>query len=67
MPRYSKWTEIAFDVAQQKGVRIGGQPPNEASAVIQVAAEVWSEDKERYRQMTVEQAREVLNDEITVS
>lgn len=66
MPRYSAWTRIAFDVARSKGARIGGQPPNEASEIIKLAAEIWSEDKQRYRQMTESQARDVLEREITV-
>lgn len=66
MPRYSTWTQIAFEVARSKGARIGGQPPNEASDIVSLAAEIWSEDKQRYRQMTESQAREVLSREITV-
>lgn len=67
MPRYSTWTGIAFDVARSKGARIGGQPPNEASEIIKLAAEIWSEDKQRHRQMTEAQARELLEREIDVA
>lgn len=66
MPRYSTWTSIAFDVARSKGARFEGSVPNGAEDVISVAASVWSEDKERYRAMTEQQARAVLEDEIQV-
>lgn len=66
MPRYSKWTSIAFDVARNKGATFEGSVPNGAEDVISVAAAVWSEDRERYRAMTESQARAVLEDEIQV-
>jgi hypothetical protein len=67
MVRYSTWTSIAFDVAKTKGVQFEGNPPTASAQILSVAAEVWSEDKERYKNMTEEQARAVLNREITVS
>lgn len=67
MPKYSQWTSIAFDVARSKGAKFSGSPPSAASDIISVAADVWSEDPDRYRRMTKQQAREVLSDEIQVS
>lgn len=66
MPRYSRWTSIAFDVAKDKGVQFSGSPPVEAASVISVAAEVWRENPDRYRAMTEQQARDVLEQEIQV-
>lgn len=66
MPRYNQWTSIAFDVAKQKGVQFDGNPPTAAADIISVAADVWRENPDEYRNMTRKQAREVLNRELTV-
>jgi hypothetical protein len=66
MVRYSTWTSIAFDVAKSKGATFTGNPPTAAADIISVAAEVWRENPERYKQLTEAQAREVLDQEITV-
>lgn len=69
MPAWQTWVGIAFDVARQKGAQFestGRAPPMGAQAVMTVAAEVWREDRERYEQMTEEQAREVLSRELSV-
>jgi delta 1-pyrroline-5-carboxylate dehydrogenase len=67
MVRYSTWTSIAFDVAKAKGVQFEGNPPTASAQILSVAAEIWSEDKEKYLGLTEEQARRVLEQEITVS
>lgn len=67
MPKYSTWTSIAFDVAKAKGANISGTPPNGASDVISLAAEVWREDPDRYKRMSRSEARDVLQREISVT
>lgn len=66
MPRYNQWTSIAFDVAKQKGAQFTGNPPTAAGQIISVAAEVWRENPEKYRNMTESQARDVLERELNV-
>ena len=66
MPRYNRWTSIAFDVAKSKGVQFTGNPPTAAGQIISVAADVWNENPDKYRNMTESQARDVLTREIQV-
>jgi len=70
MPAWQTWVAVAFDVAQAKGAQFESNqdsPPRTAQDVMSIAAEVWTEDTDRYRQMTEEQARQKLSKEITVS
>jgi hypothetical protein len=67
VPSYHQWTEIAFAVAQSKGVEVDAQPPNQASDIVSIAAEVWQEDPAAYKAMSRSEARSVLRDEIAVS
>lgn len=71
MVTYQVWTSLAFEVARIKGAtfqkRRSDRPPEDASNLISIAADIWQEDKERYLQMTRAEARSVLMEEIDVA
>lgn len=67
MVSYQRLTSIAFDVARRKGAKFTGSPPTNSARIVEIVAEEWQSDKERYKQMTEKQARRALEDTIQVS
>lgn len=60
MVSYQKFTSLCYEVAKEKGVQFegiadGGQFTSEIAAY-------WNENKDRLKQMTVSQARDVARD-----
>jgi len=61
MVSYQTLTAIAFEVAREKGAQFDGQRPENATSIVQIVADEWNSDKNRYKQMTEAQARRELN------
>ncbi len=60
MVSWQTFVEIAFDVAEQKGAQFAGI--TEGGAFMSDLGEVWTQEKERYKQMTEAQARSELQE-----
>lgn len=58
MVSWQTFVEIAFDVADDKGAQFAGI--TEGGAFMSDLGDVWSEEKQRYKQMTRQQARREL-------
>lgn len=67
MVSYQTLTAIAFEVAREKGAQFSGQQPSAATSIIEIVADEWNSDKERYRQMTEAQARRAMENVLVVS
>lgn len=67
MVSYQVLTQLAFEVAESKGAEYEGARPENAREVISIVSAEWNDNKEMYLQMTEEQAREQLEDLISVS
>lgn len=60
MVSWQTFVEIAFDVADEKGAQFAGI--TEGGAFMSDLGDVWSEEKDRYIQMTESQVRSELRD-----
>jgi hypothetical protein len=60
MVSWQTFVEIAFDVADDKGAQFTGI--KEGGAFMSDLADLWSQEKERYIQMTEQQVRNELQD-----
>jgi len=58
MVSWQTFVEIGFDVAEQKGAQFSGI--SDGGAFMSDLAEVWSQNKEEYRQLTESQTRSRL-------
>lgn len=58
MVSWQKFVELAFDEARRKGATFDGI--DEGGDFMSDVAEVWQSDKERYKQMTEQQARNAI-------
>lgn len=58
MVSWQTFVEIAFDVADDKGAQFAGI--TEGGAFMSDLGDVWSENKQEYKQMTQAQARNEL-------
>lgn len=63
MVSYQKWTEIAFEVAQSRGLE---SSQDAAAELISVAARIWNSRKQQLETATVAEARQIASDEIQV-
>jgi len=60
MVNYQTFTSIAFDVAEEKGGQFADI--GDGAAFIREVAAVWSQNKQRYKQMTEKQVRDELQE-----
>jgi len=60
MVSYQTMTAVAFEVARNKGATFDGQRPEDAQAVIEIVADEWNAETQRYKQMTEAQVRSEL-------
>jgi len=60
MVSWQTLVEIAFDVADEKGAQFAGI--SDGGAFMSDLAQVWSQNKETWRQYTEQQARNELKD-----
>lgn len=60
MVSWQTFVEIAFDVADDKGAQFAGI--TEGGAFMSDLGDLWTEEKERYIQMTKQQVRNELQD-----
>lgn len=80
MVAYQEWTEIAFSVARDRGFqsalptesknRAGGRsfPKNNPNAeAIRVFARIWNDRKDELQDATRTKAREIAEQEVTIS
>lgn len=58
MVSWQTFVEIAFDVAEQKGAQFAGI--TEGGAFMSDLGDLWTAEKEQYKQMTKAQARNEL-------
>jgi len=58
MVSWQTFVEIAFDVAEQKGAQFAGI--TEGGTFMSELGDLWSSDKEKYKQMTKQQTRREL-------
>ena len=58
MVSWQTFVEIAFDVADDKGAQFAGI--TEGGAFMSDLGDLWSEEKEKYKQMTQQQTRREL-------
>jgi len=58
MVSWQTFVEIAFDVADDKGAQFAGI--TEGGAFMSDLGDLWSEEKQKYKQMTQQQARREL-------
>jgi len=66
MVSYQTLTAIAFEVAREKGASFSGQRPANATAVVELVAACWNENKQQYKQMTEAQARRQMQKQIEI-
>jgi len=62
MVSYQTFVEIAFDEAERQGAMFTGIEAG--GAFMSDLGEVWSDEKDRYKQMTKQQVRDELQDMI---
>ena len=60
MVSWQTFVEIAFDVADDKGAQFAGI--TEGGAFMSELGDLWSQEKDRYIQMTEQQVRNELQD-----
>lgn len=60
MVSWQTFVSIAFDTAEQKGAQF--ENIDEGGKFMSDLAMVWQQDKEQYKQMTEQQARDLLDD-----
>lgn len=58
MVSWQTFVEIGFDVAEQKGAQFEGI--TEGGAFMSDLGDVWSQNKQKYKQLTEEQTRNEL-------
>lgn len=64
MVSYQRWTQIAFETAEEQGMRSSQE---NSQALISVAADVWNDRKGELQSATIAQARNVAEEEISVA
>lgn len=64
MVEYRQWVSIVFETAKRKGADTSR--PENNTAILSLAAEVWQDRKPSLRQMTEESARGVADSEVEV-
>lgn len=65
MVSYQRWTAIAFEVAQQKGMR--NSQGNTKSLVSAVVAPVWQDRKDELKAATIAEAEAIAQQEVVVA
>lgn len=63
MVSWQKFVELAFDEAKRKGGSFDGI--DEGGDFMEDVAAVWQQDKQRYKQMTEQQARNAISDMVS--
>jgi len=63
MVSWQKFVELAFDEAKRKGASFDGI--DEGGDFMEDVAAVWQQDKQRYKQMTEQQARNAISDMVS--
>jgi len=63
MVTWQKFVSLAFDEAKAKGATFDGI--DEGGDFMEDVAAVWSSDKDRYKQMTEKQARNVISNMVS--
>jgi hypothetical protein len=66
MVSYQRTVELAFDMAEEQGLRYSsdGSGSPEARELMSVVSEVWQDRKRDLKQATISQARSILEDEV---
>lgn len=64
MVSYQRWTSIAFEVAREKGAQFDSL--SSSSDGIQVFADIWNDRKDELSAASVQEARQVAREEISV-
>ena len=63
MVSYQRWTAVAFEVAKSKGMQSSQE---NSQNLVSVVADVWNERKSDLATATVQEARQVAENEIEV-
>ena len=64
MVTYQKWTQIAFKIARQKGMRSSQE--NSQDLIGAVVAPVWRDRRDELSAATVSEAERIAGEEISV-
>jgi len=60
MVSWQTWVSIGFETAEAKGAQFSGI--SDGASFMSDLAAVWQSDKQRYRQMTKQQVRDLMED-----